>query len=168
MSDKEFSFKSLASKIIVGIAVALSVGFITARANGWFSHTAPTTKEIKAGIMSTIKLYESDINKNTFDAEKYFSPDVELYFKIPATTPAGINKYWNENVHKVFGGMNIRYDESTLNIISSKDDMYRISIVMYSDYYKINESKQVTNERSRFELKFDSDFRIYYLRQFFN
>ncbi|HET6992786.1 MAG TPA: hypothetical protein VFJ43_15740 [Bacteroidia bacterium] len=166
--DKEFSLKSMGVKIIVGVVVTLTVGFITARANGLFGHAPLTNKEIKSGIMSTLKIYEADINKNSFDAEKYFAPDVELFFLMKHTTPAGINKYWKANFNKTFGETRIRYDESTLNIISSKDDSYYVSIVMYSDYFKISENRQVTNERSRFEFKFDSDFRIYYMRQFFN
>lgn len=168
MSDKEFSLKSIGAKIIVGITVALVVGAVTATANGWFGNTPPTNKDIKSGVMSALRVYENDINKGFFDAEKYFASDVELFFRMNNTTPSGINKYWKDNFYSTFSGTKIKYDETTLNIISSKDDSYYVSIVMYSDYYNIKQNKQAINERTRFEFKFNNDFRIYYMKQFLN
>ncbi len=164
----EFSLKSLGAKIVVGtitgVIVALLVGFILNKV----SASAPNTKDIKSGVISTLRMYEQDINKNKFDAEKYFARDVQYYFQMPATNPSRINKYWVEEVLKVFRDTKIRYDESTINIISATENEYFISIVMYSDYYNIKKAKVVTNERSRFELKFNSDFKITFMKQYFN
>jgi hypothetical protein len=164
----EFSIKSLGAKIVVGtttgVIVALLVGFILNKV----SASTPDNKDIKSGVIATLKIYEQDINKNKFDAEKYFARDVQYYFQMPATNPSRINKYWIEEVSKVFRDTKIRYDESTINIISATENEYFISIVMYSDYYNLKREKQVYNERSRFELKFNKDFKMTFMRQHFN
>lgn len=106
-------------------------------------------------------------NKQKFDAYKYFTPNVERFFMMKSTSPKKINKYVNGSYHQEFQNSSTHFDEATLSY-SENDGEFKATIISYSTYFKVKEMKQYNDFRTRVELKFDKDYRINFLREFYD
>lgn len=137
------------------IAALIGVGSLV-----WNSiTTASKILAAKKGIQTTLRLFEEDINKTTFDATRYFANSVPVFFEDENQTPRQINIFWKEQFLKVFQDYHARFDFKTLKV-ECHDTFYSASIILYSDYFNTQNDRQFTNEKSRYDLKFDHEFRI--------
>lgn len=157
MTEKKWSFKEHKGQIITGIVIAicLSVG-------GWIWRNAASVPEklvVKSGIRETLERYANDINNNSFDATKYFAGSVPVFFEDKDQTPRLINNFWENRFAKVFSEYHARFDYETLTVTCGEDS-HCASIILYSDYFNKNEEKQYTNQKSRYDMKFDQEYRI--------
>jgi len=163
MSEEKLTFKSLKVKIATALITAcfLGLGGIV-----WAKvRTVPGHAAIKSGIVKTLQQYENDINHKTFDAHRYFASDVVRFFDAEKKTPAWINTFWANHFNRLFPEMSIRLDFSSLKLSYTDDGITKASIIMYSTFYNADEKKQHVNERSRYDLKFDEDYRMVYMVQ---
>lgn len=119
-------------------------------------------------IVATLEAYTNDLNNNKFDAYKYFSSEVELFFTMTNTRPKEINKYVNGLFREQFKDAISRFDKTTMMVKEIDNSELDVTIIMYSTYYNVKKKKQYIDFRTRTELKFDADFRIKYFRQFFD
>ncbi|HLG39012.1 MAG TPA: hypothetical protein VI461_05050, partial [Chitinophagaceae bacterium] len=142
MSANELSIKILTAKIIQGVIVTLIVGIVVWGIKEWWFSSKPISEEVKTGVLQTLKSYSEDLNRNSFDAHRHFSHNVERFYQMLKTTPGKINETVNGLFYEQFRNPSMTFDESTLTVISSNDLEHYISIIMYSDYFKVEEKKQ--------------------------
>lgn len=166
MSERS-PFKSIPAQVITGVIVTLIVGAITGEHTNWFGFLKLSKEDQKKEALNTIRKYANGLNKKTFKAENYFADNVERFFMMLNTKPGDINKYVNGDFYKDFVNPTVSFDESSLVIHPINEDGFKVSILMYGTYYQRKEKKQYNNLRTRCEIKMDKNFRIYYLRQFF-
>lgn len=163
MKLKETIKQSVHRNVIVGVAVALILSIGTA----CYDHFRDSGKEIVYlnGIRNTLENYANDINNDRFSASSYFSSDVKQFFEISGTTPRKIDLYWKNEFERLFRETTIRFDFNTLHITSINENEVGASVIMHSDYFNTNQQKQYNDEVSRYDLIFDSEYRIVHIMQ---
>jgi hypothetical protein len=119
-------------------------------------------------IIHVLTEYADGLNENKFDAYSYFPSKVDRFFQMCNTTPKEINTYVNGLYKKQFINVTMYFDESTLTVKQLANGDYNASVMMYSTYFETETQKQHTDFKTRIELKFDTDFKIKYFRQFYN
>lgn len=162
--DKTKTFSQI---VKTNVAVGFVVTLIIALSTKLFDkiHNATEDTIARAAIKKTLEQYALEINANSFDANNYFASDVEQFFEISKTTPRKINLFWKQKYNAVFQDTQIRFDYSTLEVTVSNENEIQASVEMYSDYFQTQEQKQYSNQRSRYDLKFNSNHKITYLMQ---
>lgn len=167
MINRKLLWKKLTSKIIFPVVVGLIITAITFGVNKVWGASTPGEEEIKIGVLTTLSQYERDVNMHDFEAHRYFSSNVTTFFDMYSTGPEKINTFWRQNFDKAFRDMRISFDRSTIQVHASDAEGYNVSIIMVSSYYHIKNKKQVSNEYSRYDLRFDENFKIFSLKQSF-
>ena len=168
MEKKASKFRSFSGQVIIGVMGTLISAFIIAKTNGFFESNWPDKEARNEKIIATLEAYSNGINKKTFDAYKYFTPKIERFYQMFNTSPKKINDHVNGLFYKQFQNPKMRFDGTTLSVKEIDNGEFEASVIMYSTYYKVQEKKQYTDYRTRMELRFDNNFHIKYLRQFFD
>jgi hypothetical protein len=162
MEDKHLSVRSLKREVIKAVIVAV---ILTIGGTIWaIVKNLPGEISAKQGITNTLELYARDINQGKFDAHSYFASDVSRFFIVEKTDPRRINEWWQKNFYSTFSNMNVEFDFETLTIKQTEDG-YSATVYLYSDYFNENEQKQYHRQKSRYDMKFDDEYRMTYLVQ---
>ena len=155
--NKPWTFRAHKKEIITGVVVTL---LLTAGTFIW-NNISDGSEELLARqrIKETLQNYADDINNNTFDATRYFANTVPVFFEDRDRTPRLINNFWQSKFLSLFENYQARFDFSTLEV-DCGDELHCASVILYSDYFNTQKQRQFTNEKSRYDLKFDKEFRI--------
>lgn len=162
MSENELAPRTIGRKTIITIIGAIATAIVFGI--GSWAYGAYKESVVKAGVTKTLEMYASDINSNTFDATRYFASSVPVFFEDKDRTPRLINIFWQDQFLKVFSGYQARFDFSTLEVTCGEQE-HCASILLHSDYFNNKKQKEVIDELSRYDLKFDKKFRIVELKQ---
>ena len=162
MSENELAPKTIGRKTLLSV-IATVAGAIALAAGSW-AYGAYKSSVAKSGIKTTLEKYATDINNNSFDATRYFANSVPVFFEDKDQTPRLINIYWENRFLKLFENYNARFDYDQFEV-ECNDDCYVAHIILYSDYYNTKKEKQIINEKSRYDLKLDKEFRIVEMTQ---
>lgn len=148
---------------IVGIIIAtVSTPYVSARV-GTFFRDAKDKK-----IIEVLANYAEGLNKNKFDAYKYFAPKVERFYQMKNATPKQINAYVNGLYQKQYQNTNMYFDESTLSSEKLTNGEYKVEVIMYASYFETAKQKKFEDFRTRIELILDNNFKIKFLRQYYD
>lgn len=160
--DKRLSVRSLKREVVKAIIVAV---VLTAGGAIWaIIKNLPDQLSAKQGITNTLTIYGRDINEGKFDAHSYFVSDVTKFFTTEKTDPRRINEWWQKNFYELFDNMKVKFDFETLTVKQTEEG-YSATIYLYSDYYNLNEQQQYHEQKSRYDMKFDDEYRMTYLVQ---
>jgi hypothetical protein len=166
--EENKSVRSFVWEIFIGVVVAVISTIIIAKLNGCFAPSSISKEERNKKVFSTLYNYSEDLNNNTFDAYKYFTPRVERFFQMLDTSPKKINDYVNGLFRKQFKNARSHFDENTLCVKEIDGNEYEAEVIMYSTYYNVHKKKQYANYRTKLLVRFDNNFRIKYFRQYFD
>lgn len=106
--------------------------------------------------------YQSLINKN-FDAYKYFSPKVEKFFLLENVGPKEVNYNIQNIYYKEFLNPSLTTYEQSWTVLDKYEDSCILTFIASESWYS-NSKKEAINIKSRYILKLDKRFKIYYLR----
>lgn len=148
--------------IIGSIIVAVSIPYVKAGISSYLRDA----KDKK--IIAVLNTYAEGLNKNEFDAYKYFSPRVSRFYKMLNTNPQKINEYVHGLYLKQYKNNTMYFDESTMSAEKTESGEYKVSVIMYSTGFDVIKQKQFDDLRTRIELTFDNNFRIKFFRQFYD
>lgn len=146
--------------IIAVIIASVSTPYVSAKVGTYFRDA----KDKK--IIHVLAEYAEQLNKNKFDAYRYFAPKVERFYQMKQTTPKEINAYVNGLYQKQYKNTNMYFDDSTMACEKLASGDYKVSVIMYATYYETAKQKQFEDYRSRIELLLDNDFKIKFFRQY--
>jgi hypothetical protein len=178
MKEEKDSLWKFSGKIISAVLVTVISTIVLGMCKGWFEYKSDNEQIVEstflAGqerdkkIIAALELYTTDLNQKKFDAYKYFAPKIERFFHMFDTSPKKINDYVNGMFYKQFQNASTRFDPNTLIVTTIDNVEYDISVIMYSTYFNAKEKKAYSDLRTRTEIKLDKNFRIKYLKQFFD
>jgi hypothetical protein len=157
--------KSLAAKIGIGVVISVVSGIVLAKVNCKGNHELSTV-EVRERVIGKLEEYSKGLNSKTFDAYKYFAPQVDLFYRMKETNPSEINKYVNGLFYKQFLEAQMSFDVNTIAMERMDEHEYIVQAIMYSTYYDVAKKRRFYNQRSRTEVRFNNEFRIKYFRQF--
>lgn len=111
-----------------------------------------------------LNAYYSDMQAAPFNATSYFAPQVERYYTLTNTTPAGIAENVNSYHFSEFLNGQTSIQEGSMEVINISDNGYELTYLENgSAFRKSKNQKQETKAAVR--VKFNPDFKITFLRQ---
>jgi len=123
--------------------------------------TAAATNARDASVLALVRSYYSDLNHQTFDANRYFEPNVERYITMLNTSTTAMNSYVQRTLPKQFKDYDFQYEEGSLEREATGTYVF----VEHARYFVVAKKEQ-QQKRYRVRVRVAPEGKMVFFQQF--